>query len=264
MKKLAVLALAAFLALGAHAHAQTTPNGSGGPVAAGKAMAHQDVGGNVAVITLPSEKTTFSVGTLGGELLQWLALVFGAPIASFIVLWVRAVAKKAGVDLSDAMSEKLQEILKRGLKVEAAKIGADLDGKLSIEVQNKMLAGAVQYAKDHGADTIKDLATNNSTLAFLKTVDPNDPKTQEALAARATAALSEITPEAVMHTDPAQVVAAAPAAKQDAANVTAQIVADAPAAAAEPVAVIAEPAVPEQKTAKAEPARPEGSPPSTI
>lgn len=212
---------------------------------------------NVPGITPVGQGTTVvSIGTLSGELLNWLALVFGAPVASFLVLWLRALAKKVGVDVSQAMSDKLQDIFKRGLQIEAAKVGADLDGKLDVSVQNKLLAGAVEYAKAHGADTIKDLASGNSTLGFLKSFDPNDPKVQEALAARATAALNEITPEAVIHTDPAQVAAAAPAAKQDAENVSAKVQANS--------APANDQAATETKPPAENTARPASSPPLTI
>jgi hypothetical protein len=180
----------------------------GGPVAAGQAMAQVDPGGRVAIVAVPPvPDASVSVGTLGGQLLGWIAAVFGTPIAMFLVAWVRAIAKKAGVEVSAAMGEKLDGIIENGIHAAAAKAQADLSGKMTVEIKNQVLAGAVAYAQTHGADTIKDLANNNSSLGWLKQFDPNSDEVKQALAARAARALNEIAPPA---SAPAAAAAAVP------------------------------------------------------
>jgi hypothetical protein len=166
------------------------------------------IGVPVAVVQQPAapQKITIAGGDLAAELINWLALVFGAPVAGFVVMWARALAKKAGVDMSDAMGAKLDDMLQRGITQAAAKAGHDLQGTLQVDVQNKLLQEAVQYAQAHGANTINDLAAGNSLLAPLKQVDPNDPQVQAALRARATALLDKMTPNTILNVggNPAQ------------------------------------------------------------
>jgi hypothetical protein len=182
----------------------------GGPVAIGQAQAQVDPAGKVAIVVAPpasAEPTaSFSVGTWIADLLGALVALFGTVIGSFVTKWVMAVAKKAGLDATQAMSDKLNSIITNGLHDGAAKLGQDLTGKLNVQVKNQVIAQAVTYAQTHGVDTIKDLGG----------VDLNDPKVVEALQARAAAALSAIGPDAVLapHVVPAAPVAAvaAPAA----------------------------------------------------
>ena len=160
--------------------------------------------GHVTIIqTAPAPSSTpaatISVGTFSGEVLNWVAMVFGTPVAGFLILWLKALAKKAGIEVSQAASDKLDAIIVNGINIGAAKAGADLAGKMTVEVQNKVLADAVNYSKDHGANTISDLAASNGgVFSFLKGFDPNDPKVHEALAARATATLNTLSPDTVI------------------------------------------------------------------
>ena len=140
--------------------------------------------------------TSFSIGTWIADLLGGLTAIFGSVIATFITKWVIAVAKKAGVDATQAMSDRLDQIIENGLHAGAINLGHDLTGKLNVQVKNDVIASSVTYAQTHGADTIKSISG----------LDINDPKTVEALQARAAKALSTIGPDAVLAAEPTAVV----------------------------------------------------------
>lgn len=202
-------------ALAQFAEAQTPP---GGPVAFWQPVAHVDPQGNVAIIQAPpvppvEPSTSFSIGTWIADLLGGLVAIFGSVIATFVTKWVMAIAKKAGVEATQAMSDKLDAIITNGLHSGAVELGHDLTGKLNVQVKSQVIAQAVTYAQDHGAETIKGISG----------CDINDPKIVDALQARAAKLLSNIGPDAVLPAAPV-VVVTAPAAAPAAA---AQIVADA-------------------------------------
>ena len=62
---------------------------------------------------------------------------------------------------------------------------ASLSGKLTFETKSQIMASAVQYAKDHGADTLKALG-----------VDPTSPEAEEAIRARAAKMLADLDAKA--------------------------------------------------------------------
>ena len=130
--------------------------------------------------------TSVSIGSWLSDLLQGLVGIFGSVISVFLTKWVMAVAKKAGVDATQAMSDKLDAIITRGLHDAALRAGQDLTGKLNVQIRNQVVAQAVTYAQAHGAETVKDLVG----------VNINDPKVVQALQARAATALSAIGPDA--------------------------------------------------------------------
>ena len=158
-------------------------------------LAHADAGmapqvgvtATPIVIQQPAD-TSISVGTLGAQLLEWFAAVFVPVVGAFLTKLLMALAQKAGVQATQAMSDKLDGIIENGIHNGANKLGADLSGKLTVTVKNQVAAKAVEYAQAHGADTIKGLTG----------VDPNDPKVVEALQARAAKALNLIGPDAVL------------------------------------------------------------------
>ena len=137
--------------------------------------------------------TSVSIGSWLSDLLQGLVGIFGSVISVFLTKWVMAVAKKAGVDATQAMSDKLDAIITRGLHDAALRAGQDLTGKLNVQIKNQVVAQAVTYAQAHGAETVKNLVG----------VDINDPKVVQALQARAATALSAIGPDAVLAPKPA-------------------------------------------------------------
>lgn len=121
-------------------------------------------------------------GTLAGEALTWLALVLGAPLAGFLAALVVKLAKRWGVDISDANRARLQEMVENGLALAAKRSAAKLqDANLTIEVRNKLASDVLLYVQEHGADTLKALGAQ----------DPNDPKVIEALQARIEKALND-------------------------------------------------------------------------
>lgn len=162
-----------------------------------------DSGSNVIVVPAapaPETSTSFSVGTWIADLLGGLVAVFGSVIATFLTKWVMAIAKKAGIEATQAMSDRLDGIIENGLHIGALEAKKDLTGKLNVATKNDVVTRAVMYAQDHGADTIKQISG----------LDVGDPKVIAALQARAAKALANIGPEAVLTTT--TTVAAAPVA----------------------------------------------------
>ena len=153
------------------------------------------------IITQPAD-TSISFGTLGAQLLGWVSAVFVPVLGAFLTKWAMAMAKKAGIDASQALSDKLDGIIENGLHSGATAAQKDLTGKLNVDVKNQVIAQAVTYAQDHGAETIKSLSG----------CDPNDPKAIEALQARAAKVLSNIGPDAVLAPTAAAIPSVATAA----------------------------------------------------
>ena len=194
MKK---LLLAAFLFLApAISFAQAIPNAT--PPVAGMAPQIGVTPTPIVIDQRPPADTSVSVGTLGADVIEWLGAVAIPVLGTFLTKWLMALAKKAGVELSQAQSDKLDGMIENGLHDALAKAGADLTGKLTVDVKNKAVADAVAYAQAHGADTIKAMSG----------VDVSDPKVTEALQARAAKLLNKIGPDAVLK--PTAAVPAAP------------------------------------------------------
>lgn len=175
----------------------TTKPVAGGPVSIGQTMAQVDPDSHkVAIIQAPplagapADTTSFSLGTWIANLLGGLVAIFGSVIATFITKWVMAIAKKAGVQATQAVSDRLDEIVKNGLHAGALEAQKSLTGKMNVTTKNEVVARAVQYAQAHGADTIKQLSG----------LDVGDPKTVTALQARAAKALEQVGPEAILTT----------------------------------------------------------------
>ena len=182
-----LLTLVFFAPLGADAQAPTATNAAATPAA--DMLPHVGVTPTPIVIDQrPPADTSFSIGTGIADLLGTLAAIFGSVIGGFAVKWIKAVAARAGVQVSQDMSDKLDAIIENGIHNGANKIGADLSGKLTVTVKNQVAAEAVKYAQAHGVETIKSLTG----------VDPSDPKVIEALQARAAKALNTIGPDAIL------------------------------------------------------------------
>jgi hypothetical protein len=115
-----------------------------------------------------------STGTLAGDVLTWLIAAFGTPIAGFLVLYLKRLATLAGVKVSQAMSDKLNEIILNGLNAGAAGADERLKGEADVEIKSAIMQHAVEYAQTHGADTIKALG-----------LDPQSGSAVEAIRARA-------------------------------------------------------------------------------
>ena len=181
------------------------PAPAGGPVAVGQAVAQKDDTEKVAIVVAPSAQppsTIVSAGSLAATFIEWIGTILIPVLGAFLTKWLMALAKKAGVELSQAQSDKLDGMIENGLHDALAKAGVDMTGKLNVDVKNQAIAGAVQYAQLHAVDTIKALSG----------VDPNDPKVVAALQARAAKVLDGISPTAAPGPAAAVVVAAPPPA----------------------------------------------------
>jgi hypothetical protein len=195
--KLIGLVLIAFLALTPVAFAQS----SNGPLVGTNSAAMPSAGvvvgpGGVRVVapapaatqntvttTGPvSSETTISVGSLAGEVLQWLAAAFGVPIGGLLTAWLYRLFKLAGVQVSDGLRSKLQEIIVNGLNAGAKVEAANMQGKDQIAIKNAVVQQAVVYAQAHGADTIKALG-----------LDPQSGAAVEAIKARIETAIADPT-----------------------------------------------------------------------
>ena len=204
-----LLALAILLALTFPTFAEDPTPVVGGPVVIGQAQLQKgDFGGvglvqaSPVVVAPPAEPaTSVSLGSWIADLLGSLVAIFGSVIATFLTKWVIAVAKTAGVNATQAMSDRLNDIIARGLHDGALRLGEDITGKLNVQVKGQIVAQAVAYAQTHGAETVKNLVG----------VDINDPIVIEALQARAAAVLSGIGPDAVMASKNAQAASVGPA-----------------------------------------------------
>lgn len=123
------------------------------PVVAAPAVTQNTIAttGNVA------STTTISVGTLAGQILNWIMVAFG-PVIGSIVVWILVrVLQKLGIDATDALRERLQAIVVNGLNAGAKSATEQLQGKGQIEIKNAVVASAVAYTQEHGAETIKAL-----------------------------------------------------------------------------------------------------------
>ena len=138
---------------------------------------------NTITTTAPvSSNTTISVGTLAGQVLTWAATAFGSLLATVFAAWGVRMFKLAGVKMTDAMRDRLQEIILNGLNAAAKQETQTLAGKDQITIKNAVVAHAVAYTQDHGADTIKALG-----------LDPQSGEAVEAIKARIETAIADPT-----------------------------------------------------------------------
>jgi hypothetical protein len=129
-----------------------------------------------------SSETTISVGTLAGQLLNWVVLGFSGPIGGLAVwIMVRALSY-LGVKLTDAGRARLDEMVVNGLNIAAPLIEQRLAGEGKVAIKNAVVASAVAYVQDHGADTIKKLG-----------LDPQSGAAVEAIKARIETAIADPT-----------------------------------------------------------------------
>ena len=115
-----------------------------------------------------------SGGSVAGDVLSYTVAAFGTVITGFTVKLLLALAKKAGVEVTDQMRARLGEIILNGLNLGAKEAAEKLAGKGPIEVRNMAVASAITYTQVHGADTIHALG-----------LDPTSGEAIEAIRARA-------------------------------------------------------------------------------
>ena len=140
--------------------------------------------GHVTIIqTAPAADAPVSVGSLGVQVITWLGAVFIPVIGGFLTKLIMTMIQKAGIQASQALSDKIDATIENGLHSGEDAVNHDLTaGNLTVDVKNQTIQKAVAYAQDHGADDIKALTG----------LDPNDPKVIASLQARATKVLSNI------------------------------------------------------------------------
>ena len=122
------------------------------------------------------------MGTLAGQVLTWAATAFGSLLATIFAAWGVRLFKLAGVQISDAMRARLQEIILNGLNAGAKAEAQNLAGKDPIVVKDAIVAHAVAYTQDHGANVIKALG-----------LDPKNGTAVEAIKARIETAIADPT-----------------------------------------------------------------------
>lgn len=125
--------------------------------------------------------TTISAGTLAGEVLTWVAAVFGVPIGTLITAWLYRAFTLAGVAMSDAMRARLQEIIINGINLGAKKAAAEASGKGEIEIRNAAIAHTIAYVQTHAAGELRALG-----------IDPDSNLATEAITARIMTAIADI------------------------------------------------------------------------
>lgn len=145
------------------------------------ALAQQAAQSTSITTTAPiSAQTTIDVGTYAGQALQWVAAVFGTTIGAALTGLLLRLMKNAGIQGTELLRAKLQEIIVNGLNAGAAVAAQQLQGRAEIEVKNNVVAATVSYVQDHGADTLKALG-----------LDPASDTAVEAIKARIETAIND-------------------------------------------------------------------------
>jgi len=169
--------LALFLVLPLTALAQTPPPAPAVEQQVAPVAATQ----NTITTTGPvSSKTTIDVGTYAGQALMWIAAVFSPIIGTVLTKWLLQLAANAGVQGTELLRSKLQDMIVNGLNAGAQAAADKLKDKDQIEVKNAVVAWTVQYVQAHGADTLKQLG-----------LDPTSPQAIEAIRARIETAIND-------------------------------------------------------------------------
>lgn len=183
----AIVALLACAAAAPLAAQQSTA-----PTTAVRADQPQGIGTPVGVpVAIVQQPAQIAVGSIAGDILQWIAVVFGPVISGAAVMLATKWLKKWGVDIKDADRARLDDLIQNGIANAAQAASVNLTAMPPVAVRNQLVASAVEYAKAHGADTLKSLGAP----------DPNDPKVIEALRARAADQINKVvaslTPDVV-------------------------------------------------------------------
>ncbi len=155
---------------------------------------------NTITTTAPvTSDTTISVGTLAGQVLTWVVAVFGVPIGTLVTAWVYRLFRLAGIQMTDAMRARFQEIVLNGMHLGAAQAEKDLAGQGTITIRNAAVANTIAYARRNGADELKQMG-----------VDPNDNAVVDVVKARIAALAADPTVATPKALDPATAAPQAP------------------------------------------------------
>jgi hypothetical protein len=184
MIRKAIIVAAAVLAMGAAAASQqpmAVPAQQSSPAPQGIPLSTNTVPGTTVSTTGPvTSSTTIETGTLAGQVLLWLTSAFGTVLGTVAVGWIVRLFKLAGINATDAMRARLQQIVVNGLNAGAAAVAGGLVGKGSVAVKQPIVAVAVRYVQEHGAEELKALG-----------VDPASDKAIEAIKARIETAIAD-------------------------------------------------------------------------
>jgi hypothetical protein len=124
--------------------------------------------------------TKISVGSAMSDIFYAAMTLFGSTIGAALTAVLLKLLGGIGDNMTVQRKEQLQKLVERGLMLAAAGAKKTLDGKLTVDVKNQVVADAVRYAQSHGADLLKKLGEK-----------PDAAHTVEALEARAETALAD-------------------------------------------------------------------------
>jgi hypothetical protein len=117
-----------------------------------------------------ASETTISVGTLAGQLLNWIVVAFAGPIGGMVVWILVRVLRKLGIDATDALRARLNEFVLNGINAGAKIAEQNLAGRGKVEIKNEAVAQAVNYVQAHGAETIKALGLDPKSGAAVEAI----------------------------------------------------------------------------------------------
>jgi len=101
------------------------------------------------------------IGQLGLDLVPWVASLLVAALVGLVAKFFPV----AGAILTKERTQAVEQLLERGLGFAASNAQAQLKGKeLTVDVKNKLIADAVQYALDHGSRAILDYIGGETAL----------------------------------------------------------------------------------------------------
>jgi hypothetical protein len=128
--------------------------------------------------------TVVKGGDLAAQIISWLQVAFGGTIGTVaLYIFVRGL-NYIGIKITEENKSQLQGIIVNGINAAAAKAETQLRGNpnLDINVKSQIIADAVGYAQDHGAEVIRALG-----------LDPKSGEAVEAINARIQTALNDPT-----------------------------------------------------------------------
>lgn len=158
------------------------------------ALAQAPAGG-VGVPALIAPPAIIDTGTIAGQALTWVITVGGGAIATMLTGLIYKLMQRAGVQMSEQLRTRLQEIVLNGLTAGSQVAAAQLAGKGQVIIKQQAVANAVSYVQAHGGDTIRALG-----------LDPTSKEAIEAIKARIETAIADPavpTPKVLDPTPPA-------------------------------------------------------------
>lgn len=129
-----------------------------------------------------ADGSVIHLGLVLSSTFKWVMAAFSVLIGAALVGFAVKGFKYLGVQITDSQRARLQEIVINGLNIAASKAADALakNPKLDVDVKNKVIADAVAYAQEHGAETIKALG-----------LDPQSGAAVEAIKARIATAITD-------------------------------------------------------------------------